>query len=273
MSELQSAAEERPLVAVTAWDYYSGLLVEECGPDIVLVGDSLAMTVRGEPTTLRITLDEMLYHAKQVVRACSRALVIGDMPFMSYQVDEKQGLVSAGRFVQEAGVQAVKVEGGQETASTISKITSAGIPVLGHIGLRPQQVHRTGLKVQGRSAADAETVIADALAVEAAGCFAVVLECLPAELAAAITGLLGIPTIGIGAGSGCKGQIQVTADILGMGSGSTPRHAAKFADVRGVSREAMVKYAESVRNGSFPGASNTFPASEELLEFLRGRKA
>lgn len=261
------------MVAVTAWDYYSGLLVEECGPDIVLVGDSLAMTVRGEPTTLRITLDEMLYHAKQVVRACSHALVVGDMPFMSYQVDEKQALLSAGRFVQEAGVQAVKVEGGQEMALTISKIASAGIPVLGHIGLRPQQVHTTGLKVQGKSAAAAEAVIADALAVEAAGCFGVVLECLPAELAAAITAMIAIPTIGIGAGSVCDGQIQVTADILGMGTGATPRHAAKFADVRSVSRDALVKYAESVRSGSFPAASNAFPASEELLEFLRRKKA
>ena len=239
---------------------------------MVLVGDSLAMTIRGEPTTLSITLDEMLYHAKQVVRACSHALVVGDMPFMSYQVDEKQALISAGRFVQEAGVQAVKVEGGKEMSSTVSKITSAGIPVLGHIGLRPQQVYTTGLKVQGKSAVEAEAVIADALAVEAAGCFAVVLECLPSELATAITETVGIPTIGIGAGTGCSGQIQVTADVLGMGSGATPRHATKFADIRGVSRQALLKYAESVRNGAFPASANMFPASEELLAFLRQRK-
>lgn len=239
---------------------------------MVLVGDSLAMTIRGEPTTLSVTLDEMLYHAKQVVRACSTALVVGDMPFMSYQVDEKQALISAGRYVQEAGVQAVKIEGGKEMTDTLAKITSAGIPVLGHIGLRPQQVHSTGLKVQGKSAVQAEAVIADALAVEAAGCFAVVLECLPSELATAITETIAIPTIGIGAGTGCNGQIQVTADVLGMGSGATPRHAAKFADIRGVSRQALLKYAESVRDRDFPAAANAFPASEELLAFLRQRK-
>jgi 3-methyl-2-oxobutanoate hydroxymethyltransferase len=246
------------IVCLTAYDALMAGLAEAAGVHLVLVGDSLGMTNLGYPTTLPVTLEQSLLHTAAVVRGTTRPLVVGDMPFMTYHLSPEQALANAARYLQEAGADAVKLEGGQAMAPTVRRLVEAGVPVLGHIGLLPQHVKAAGGHFgQGKTAAAAAALLADALALEAAGAFAVVLECVKAEVAATITGRLTVPTIGIGSGAGCSGQVQVLYDILGL-SGRIPKHAKVFADARQVILGAFTAYREAVEQGSFPGPEQAF---------------
>jgi len=248
-------ASGRRITMLTAYDYATARLVDSAGVDGILVGDSLATVVQGRANTLRTTLDEIIYHTEMVTRAVRHALVVADMPFLSYQIDVPRAIENAGRIVKEAGCQAVKLEGGVERAEVISALVSTGIPVLGHCGLQPQSVQRLGgYRVQR----DRKRLLADAKANEEAGAFALVLECVPADIAAEITSALSIPTIGIGAGPSCDGQILVIHDLLGVIEGRTPRHARVYADLGSQVVEAVTKYRDDVRNGDFPGPKETF---------------
>ena len=241
----------RPIAMVTAYAAPSARLAEAAGVDAILVGDALGMVVLGYDSTLPVTMDDMLRATAAVTRVTRRPLVVADMPFMRFQVGPEDALRNAGRLMAEAGAQAVKLEGGTEIAATVARITAAGIPVMGHIGLTPQSVHELGgYKVQARETASALKLLEDAHALEDAGCFAVVLECIPAELAAIVTAELAIPTIGIGAGGGCDGQVQVFHDLLGLGGDFKPRHARRYADAGEVVREALAAYVGDVREGS-----------------------
>ena len=243
-----------PVVMLTAYDYHSGRLVDAAGVDAVLVGDSLGMTVLGHPSTLSVTLDDMVRATSAVSRAVSHALVIADMPFMSYQADYAEGMRNAGRLIAEGGAHAVKLEGASfDTIALVEGLVSAGVPVMGHVGLTPQSVNTLGgYRTQGKAAPEAAGVIADAVALDAAGAFAIVLECVPAELAARISALVTVPTIGIGAGVGCDGQVQVFHDILGLGD-FLPKHAKRYADLGAEIERAVSAYADEVRAGTFPG--------------------
>jgi 3-methyl-2-oxobutanoate hydroxymethyltransferase len=246
------------LVMVTAYDYPSARLAEEAGVDLILVGDSIGTTVFGDADTLGVTLDDIVRHAGVVVRATTRPFVVGDLPFMTYQVSAEQALRSAGRLMQEARVQAVKLEGGRRSAPQIRRLAEAGIPVMGHIGFTPQSVHELGgFRVQGRGSS-AEALIEDALAVEEAGAFALVLEMVPGPLASAVTERLRIPTIGIGAGAGTSGQVLVFHDLVGLTLGHQPRFAKRFGDAATVIRDAISAFAAEVRAGSYPGSEHTF---------------
>jgi 3-methyl-2-oxobutanoate hydroxymethyltransferase len=225
--------ESQPITMLTAYDYPGANLVDEAGVDLILVGDSLAMTVLGHPNTVSITVDEMLHHCKAVARGASRAFLIGDMPFMSYQVERSEAVRNAGRFMKEGGMDAIKLEGGREVADTIRAIVSAGIPVMGHLGLTPQTATKLGgYKVQGKTAAAAQRLLEDALILEEAGCFAIVLEAIPALVGKTVSQKLTIPTIGIGAGPDCDGQVMVFHDVLGLYDRFTPKFAKKYADLR-----------------------------------------
>jgi len=255
---------------VTAYDYPTAAIVDEAGIPLILVGDSLAQVMLGYDTTVRVTMDEMLHHTKAVVRGTRRALVVADMPFLSYSTPE-DAVANAGRFLREAGVQAVKIEGGVRSARTIEALVKAGIPVMGHIGLTPQAINTIGrVRVQGKSRDQARTLLADALAVQEAGAFSIVLELVPGQLAAAITDRLHIPTIGIGAGAGCSGQIQVITDLLGLGDW-TPRHARRYADLRGTILTAVTAYRDDVTAGSFPGEAETVLMDPAVLDEVLGR--
>lgn len=261
-------ADGQPVVMVTAYDAPGARLVEAAGVDAILVGDSLGMTVLGHPTTLPVTMDDMLRHTAAVSRATQRALIVADMPFMSYQVSYEEALRNAGRFLAEAGAHAVKIEGGAGVAELVGLLTDAGIPVMGHVGLTPQSVHAFGgYKLQGRDADSALRLVDDCLMLEAAGAFAVVLELVPAELAALISEELSIPTIGIGAGAGCDGQVQVFHDLLGLGD-FTPRHAKRYAEVGSAVTKAVAAYADDVRSGAFPGEAQTSHLDAEVLAEL-----
>ena len=248
------------IAAITAYDYLSALLVDEAGADLILVGDSLGCVVQGHTTTIPVTLDQMLYHARCVTRAETRAVVVGDMPFLTYQVSPELALQNAARFIQEGGCAAVKLEGGVHVAEAISKVSRAGIPVLGHVGLTPQYFHQLGgHKVQGRSKDHArEKVLEDALIVEESGAFGVVLECIPMDLAAEITEKLSIPTIGIGAGPKCDGQILVISDLLGLTQGHVPKFVKRFAELGEVIRSAVGSYVEEVKSGAYPTIEHSF---------------
>lgn len=244
-------AAGRPIAMVTAYDASSARLAEAAGVDAILVGDSLGMVVLGYDSTLPVTMDDMLAATAAVTRIARRPLIVADMPFMSFQVSADEALRNAGRLMAEAGAQSVKLEGGAEVASTVARIHAAGIPVMGHLGLTPQSVHELGgYKVQGRETAAALALIEDARALQDAGAFAVVLECIPAELAEAVTAELAIPTIGIGAGAGCDGQVQVYHDLLGLGGDFKPRHARRYAEAGEVIREALTAYVADVRAGT-----------------------
>ena len=261
-----------PIPMLTAYDAATARLLDEAEIPLLLVGDSLGMVVLGYADTTAVTMDDMLHHVKAVMRGSKRALVVADMPFMSYHVSVERALENAARFVQEAGTQAVKLEGGQAIAHTIRRMVAAGIPVMGHVGLTPQQVlNLGGYRVQGRSLEAAEQILKDALAVEAAGCFAVVLECIPAELARLITETLEIPTIGIGAGPDCDGQVQVIHDLLGWIPDFTPKHAKRYADLGEVIRGAARKYAEEVRGRQFFTAERGVPLDEAVIRSLKDR--
>lgn len=244
----------RPIAVLTAYDYHSARLVEAAGVDAILVGDSLGMTVLGEGSTLPVTMDDMVRATRAVSKAVDRVLVIGDMPFMSYQADFAEGMRNAARFLAEGGAQAVKVEGASDdTLMLIEGLVSAGIPVMGHIGLTPQSVNVLGgHKTQGKDAAAAARLMSEAVALQDAGAFAVVLECMPSELSEAVTALLEIPTIGIGAGLGCDGQVQVFHDLLGIGE-FVPRHAKRYALLADEIERAVSAYANDVRGKAFPG--------------------
>ena len=253
----------KPIVAITAYDFPFARIVDEAGVDIVLVGDSLGMVVQGLDTTIPVTMDEMIYHSRMVTRARRRALVVADLPFLSYQVNADDAVASAGRLLKEGGAEAVKLEGGCAMAETIRRITAVDIPVMGHIGLTPQSVHRMGgHKVQGRRHGQApgqrERLIEDALAVESAGAFALVLEGIPLDLAAELTERLSIPTIGIGAGPHCDGQILVLHDVLGLCDRFAPKFAKRYAELWTTAVDAVCEYAREVRSGSFPTAAHSF---------------
>jgi 3-methyl-2-oxobutanoate hydroxymethyltransferase len=258
------------IATITAYDYPTAGLVDRAGIPLILVGDSLAQVMLGYDTTVRVSMDEMLHHTKAVVRGTKRALIVADMPFLSYASPE-DALANAGRFLREGGVQAVKVEGGVRSARVIEALVRAGIPVMAHIGLTPQAINTLGkVRVQGKSREQARALLADALAVQEAGAFAVVLELVPAQLAEAITERLHIPTIGIGAGAGCSGQIQVITDTLGLGDW-TPKHARKYADLQGTILEAVVRYRADVEAGTFPGPDETVLMDPAVLDDVLGR--
>jgi 3-methyl-2-oxobutanoate hydroxymethyltransferase len=265
-------ADGTRLATITAYDYPTASLVDEAGIPLILVGDSLAQVMLGYDTTVRVSMDEMLHHVKAVVRGTRRALIVADMPFLSYSRPE-DALANAGRFLREGGAQAVKVEGGVRTGRAIEALVRAGIPVMGHIGLTPQAINAIGrVRVQGKSRDQARQVLADALAVQEAGAFAIVLELLPGQLAAAITERLRIPTIGIGAGAGCSGQIQVITDTLGFGDW-VPKHARKYADLRGTILAAVGQYRADVEAGLFPGEAETVLMDPAVLDDVLGRGA
>jgi 3-methyl-2-oxobutanoate hydroxymethyltransferase len=259
----------RPITAVTAYDYASARLVDEAGLDIVLVGDSLAMVMQGHENTLAVTMDEMLLYTRGVRRAVQRALVVADMPYGSYQVDQNEGVNNAIRFVKEAGAEAVKVEGGRSRAELVRRMTEAEIPVMGHIGLTPQSVHRMGgYKVQGKTMGAIDELRTDALALEEAGCFALVLEGVPRELAHLVTEELQIPTIGIGAGPDCDGQILVLHDMLTLTFSAPAKFVRRYADVAGVMREALGQYKHDVEARTFPSDEESYHLSRETRESL-----
>ncbi len=253
-----------PISMLTAYDYPTARAVDAAGIDAILVGDSLAMVVLGHPNTLSVTMEEMLHHAKAVSRGSHHALLIGDLPFMSYQADCAEAVRNAGRFLQEAGMDAVKLEGGAQYVDTVRAITRAGIPVQGHIGLTPQSVNALGgWRVQGRTAEAARTLLEDALALEAAGCFSIVLESLPYRLGSYITERLSIPSIGIGAGPGTSGQILVIHDILGLYDKFTPKFAKRYADMALAQGAAIEAYRDEVAAGRFPTREHSYAIPEE----------
>jgi len=261
----------QPIVMVTAYDAPSGRLADAAGIDIVLVGDSAAMTVLGHDSTVPATMDEMIMLTRAVTRGARRPLVVADMPFGSFQISDASALEHAIRFVKEAGADAVKVEGGGPTVSRVQALVGAGIPVMGHIGLTPQSATMLGgFKAQGRTAEKARRLVEDALALEAAGCFSLVLEAVPAPVAARVTEHLEIPTIGIGAGAGCDGQVLVYHDLLGLYDGASPRFVKQYADLAAETRRALETYAAEVRSGAFPEERHTYSMpEEELREFER----
>jgi len=244
---------------ITAYDYPFAQIADEAGVDAIIVGDSLAMVVQGLDTTLPVSMDEMIYHTKMVSRAANRAMVIGDMPYLSYQVSTEEAVRNAGRFIKEAGAHAVKLEGGSEVAQTVQLLAKAEIPVMAHIGLTPQAIYRMGgFKVQGRSEEAARRLMDDAKLLESAGAFSIILEAIPAALAQQITGILAIPTIGIGGGPYCDGQVLVIHDVLGMFDRFTPKFIKKYANLKSDAITAVRKYREEVENGIFPGSEHSF---------------
>jgi len=266
-------ADGQRIPMLTAYDYPTARLLDEAEIPLLLVGDSLGTVLLGYDSEIRVSMADMLHHTAAVVRGTSRALVVGDMPFLSYATPE-EAVENAGRFLREAGAQAVKIEGGVRSARIIEALIRAGIPVMGHIGWTPQARHALGgkVRVQGKTAERARAMLADALAVQEAGAFAIVLELVPEQLANAITERVRIPTIGIGAGPGCSGQVQVITDMLGMAAWQ-PRHAKRFADLRGTILDAARAYAREVADGSFPGQEQTVGMDESVLDDVLGRSA
>lgn len=247
------------ITMLTAYDYPTALIVDEAGTDIILVGDSLGMVVLGYDSTLPVTMEDMIHHTKAVSRATKHAMVVGDMPFMSYQVSIEDAMYNAGRFLQEAGAQGVKLEGGREVAELTRRITSAGIPVMAHLGLTPQSVHQIGgYKIQGKEDAAAKRILEDAKILEEAGAFSIVLECVPAKLASMITQSLSIPTIGIGAGIACDGQVLVVHDMLGMFEKFTPKFVKIYGNLNESMKDAIKQYLDEVRGGLFPENKHSF---------------
>ena len=251
--------DKSKIAVLTAYDYPFARLMDQAGIDIILVGDSVGSVVSGYDNTLPVTLEEMIYHTRAVMRGSSQALVVTDMPFMSYQADIRDARINAGRLIKEGGAQAVKLEGGQPMAATIRALVDIDIPVVGHIGLTPQSIHRMGgFKVQGRVEEQAQKLIADARAVEEAGAFAVVLEGIPVHLAREITRLLSIPTIGIGAGIGCDGQVLVIHDLLGLFDKYAPKFVKRYADISPIISRGIEEYIEEVKEGLFPTDDHSF---------------
>lgn len=257
------------LTMLTAYDYSMAKIIDECDINGILVGDSLGMVCLGYKDTLSVTMDDMLHHTKAVVRGTKNALVVGDMPFMSYQASLYDAVKNAGRFIQEAGAQAIKLEGGAIVCPQIQAIVNAQIPVMGHLGLTPQSVNMFGgFKVQGKNSEDAQKLIEDAKKIEAAGAFAIVLECIPSKLAEIISKEISIPTIGIGAGGGCDGQILVYQDMLNMFDDFKPKFVKSFANVGDLMRDGFKSYVKEVKDGTFPSIEHCFKIDEETLNKL-----
>jgi 3-methyl-2-oxobutanoate hydroxymethyltransferase len=258
--------KSQKITCLTAYDYPTARLLDEAGVDLILVGDSLGMVVLGQESTLAVTIDEMLHHTRAVRRGTRRALLVADMPYGSYHTDIAESVRNAMRFVKEGGAEAVKLEGGERRLELISRLTEAEIPVMGHVGLTPQSVNALGgYRVQGKTADTAELLIRDARAVEAAGAFAVVLEAVPRELAAQITRELRIPTIGIGAGPDCDGQILVLHDLVGLTFSAPPKFARQYANVREIISKAAKEYCEDVRGGTFPSDGESYHAAQMAM--------
>ena len=267
----QKKERGEPITMLTAYDYPTALSMDQAGVDAILVGDSLGMVVLGYANTLPVTMEEMLHHCRAVSRGAQSALLIGDMPFMSYQADVNDAVRNAGRFLQQAGMDAVKLEGGRERADAVRAIVSAGIPVMGHLGLTPQSVNQLGgFRPQGKTAPAAKRLLEDALLLEEAGCFSLVLESVPARLAEHISRKISIPTIGIGAGVGCDGQVLVTHDLLGLFDRFTPKFVKKYADFHGEMKRAFGEYLAEVQSRQFPGAEHSVEmADDEWEAFLK----
>jgi 3-methyl-2-oxobutanoate hydroxymethyltransferase len=265
----QKKEKGEPITMLTAYDYPTALMMDKVGIDSILVGDSLGMVVLGYENTLPVTMDEMLHHCRAVARGAHFALLIGDMPFMSYQVSVEDALLNAGKFLKEGGMDAVKLEGGGEREDVIRAIVSAGIPVMGHIGLTPQSVNQLGgYRTQGKTAASAKALIDDALILQDAGCFSLVLESVPARLAELVSRKLEIPTIGIGAGNGCDGQVLVTHDLLGLFDRFTPKFVRKYADFHTEMERAFSEYILDVETGVFPALEHTYEMPDDEWEAL-----
>ena len=257
------------ITMLTAYDYPTALAMDQAGIDAILVGDSLAMVVLGYENTLPVTMEEMLHHSRAVARGAKSALLIGDMPFMSYQVSVEEATRNAGRFLQQGGMDAVKLEGGRERADAVRSITSAGIPVMGHIGLTPQSINQLGgFRAQGKTAIAARRLVEDALVLEEAGCFSLVLESVPARLAELISKKISIPTIGIGAGVGCDGQVLVTHDLLGLFERFTPKFVKKYADFHHEMQKAFTDYIEDVETKRFPAQEHTVEMDDKEWDAL-----
>ncbi|MGN0261994.1 MAG: 3-methyl-2-oxobutanoate hydroxymethyltransferase [Eggerthellaceae bacterium] len=266
----QAKQEGTKLTMLTAYDYSTAKLVDESGVNAILVGDSLGNVVLGYEDTISVTVDDMIHHGRAVARGAKNALVIIDMPFMSYQTSVYDAVVNAGRLMKEGRGAAVKLEGGSEVCPQIKAITSAGIPVMAHLGLTPQSINAFGgFKVQGKSVEAAQKLLDDARAVEEAGAFAITLECVPAALADLVTRNVGIPTIGIGAGAGCDGQVLVYADAVGLYSDFTPKFVKRFGNLGGQMRDAFAAYVREVQEGSFPAEEHTFKISEDVLDQIK----
>ena len=264
IKEMKQKGEK--ITMLTAYDYSTARIVDEAGVPLILVGDSLGMVVLGYESTIPVTMEEMLHHTKAVVRGTNRSLIVGDMPFMTYHISTADALKNAARFIQEAGAQAVKLEGGVNVADKVQRIVECGIPVMGHIGLTPQSINQLGgYKIQGKTLEAATRLLNDALALEKAGAFAIVMETVPAPLAALITQKVSIPTIGIGAGIDCDGQVQVINDVLGSFTGFVPKHAKQYAKLVDIMSIAISEYHNEVKSGKFPTEAQSFPMDESIL--------
>jgi 3-methyl-2-oxobutanoate hydroxymethyltransferase len=268
IKEMKQKGEK--IAMLTAYDYTTAKIVDAAGVPLILVGDSLGMVVLGYESTIPVKMDEMLHHTKAVTRGAKNALVVGDMPFMTYQISKKEAMRNAARFIQEGGTQAVKLEGGVNVAETVRRMVDNGIPVMGHIGLTPQYINQLGgFRIQGKSLEAARKLLDDAKALEEAGAFAVVLETVPTALAAYITQSISIPTIGIGAGAGCDGQVQVISDMLGLSTDFVPKHTKQYAKLADVMSKAITDYRNEVENGSFPTEAQSFPMDESIIAELK----
>ena len=267
IAEMKRRGEKIPMI--TAYDYTTAIIADAAEIPIVLVGDSLGMVVLGYQSTIPVTLDDMIHHVKMVARGSKNALIVADLPFMTYQIDPAQALRNAARLMQEGGAHTVKLEGGENVAPIVQRIVECDIPVMGHIGVTPQSVNALGgYRVRGRNPREASQLLADALALEAAGAYAVVLELVPAPLSQLISQRLTIPTIGIGAGAGCDGQVQVLHDMLGLFTDFVPKHAKQYVNLAQVIKDAFSQYSQEVKDGSFPTEKESFTMDETLLAEL-----
>ncbi len=263
------------IVALTAYDFPTARIVDEAGIDLVLVGDSLGMVVLGYENTIPVTMEEMIHHTKPVVRATEKALVVGDMPYFSYHLSQQESILNASRFLKEGGAKAVKIEGASEKRLKLIEIlVEADIPVMGHIGLTPQSIHHLGqYRVRGKAVEEAENIIEEARKLEQAGVFSVVLECIPDQVAHTITKMLKIPTIGIGAGPGCDGQIIVFHDLVGLSDGHLPKFVKSYLDLHGLILQALREYGQEVREGRFPDESHSYHLKPNVLRSLSQKKS
>jgi len=267
IKEMKQRKEKIPML--TAYDYVTARMVDEAGVPLILVGDSLGMVMLGYESTIPVTMEEMIHHTKAVVRGAKQALIIGDMPFMTYHISISDALHNAARFIQEGGAQAVKLEGGEVVAEQVRRLVGCGIPVMGHIGLTPQYIHQLGgFKARGKAVEEAKKLLNDARILEEAGAFAIVLECTPAPLSKLITKKLTIPTIGIGAGPDCDGQVQVISDMLGLYTEFVPRHAKQYARLAGEIKNAVADYISEVKSLSFPNMEHSYTMDEGLIKQL-----
>jgi len=267
---MKQRKEKIPML--TAYDYVTAKIIDEVGVPLILVGDSLGMVMLGYDSTIPVTMDEMIHHTKAVVRGANKALIVGDMPFMTYHINVSDALHNAARFIQEGGAQAVKLEGGEVVAETVKRLIDCGIPVMGHIGLTPQSIYQlSGYKVQGQTAETAKRLLEDAQILQQAGAFSVVLECVPAALSKLIAETVSIPIIGIGAGPDCDGQVQVVSDMLGLYTDIVPKHAKQYARLAEAIKNAVTAYVTEVKSNTFPTMKHSYTMDESILESLEGQ--